>query len=230
MKDKLVKLTRDHGSQAADHGLALGKAALGFLAGPLGGLLASLIGDYVPTSRQRAMRKGLELLRDKVDDIKERVDEQLVNKEDFADLFSKYEALAAKTNREEKLRAGANILANALLPPTDPKRSPYEELERLMHCADTLTSGAIAVLGASIKVRPRRHASQGDTPFSFKELRQLLPNMEPQLIMGLAAELRGLNLLHITEGLIGSPSLENYQFRVTPLGSRFAERIIEGRM
>jgi hypothetical protein len=153
-----------------------------------------------------------------------------IEKEDFADLFNNFEALAAKTNREEKLRAAANILANALLPSGDPGKSPFGELEHLMHCADALSSGAVALLGASIQIRPPRHASRGDTPFSFSELRRKLPDLDPDLAFGLATELRSLNLLHITEGVISGTDFEAYQFRVTPLGSRFAERFVEGRM
>lgn len=196
----------------------------------VGGTIASLIEDYVPTAKEGAKRKALEHLVEKVADIDSRIVKDAINKDDFADLYFKFEALAAKTNREDKLRTAANIFANSLLPPTEPNRSPYEELEHLMHCADALTSGAIAVLGASIKVKPPRHASQGDTPFGFKELHHMLPNMDPQVVMGSIAELRGLHLLNVTEGLIQSPEFEAYQFRVTPLGSRFADRFIEGRM
>ena len=99
-----------------------------------------------------------------------------------------------------------------------------------MHCADALSSGAIALLGASIQIRAPNHASHADMPFNFPELMHKLSGHDPDLIFGLATELRSLNLLHITEGIIGAPDFEAYQFRVTPLGSRFAERFIEGRM
>lgn len=222
MKDKLKRVARDHGVPAV-------KAAVNAIP-YVGGTIASLIDDYVPTAKQEAKRKAFDHLANKVADLESRVVEDAINKEDFADLYFKFEALAAKTNREDKLRTGANILANSLLPPTEPNRSPYEELEHLMHCADALTSGAIAVLGASIKVRPPRHASQGDTPFGFKELHRLVPDLDAQVLMSLIAELRGFHLLNVTEGLIQSPEFEAYQFRVTPLGSRFADRFIEGRM
>ena len=218
MKDKLKEV-------AKTHSLPVTKAAINAIPW-VGGSIASLIDDYVPTAKEEAKRKALEHLAEKV----ARIVKDAINKEDFADLYFKFEALAAKTNREDKLRTAANILANSLLPPTESNRSPYEELEHLMHCADALTSGAIAVLGASRKVRPPRHASQGDTPFGFKELHRLVPGMDSQVIMGAIAELRGLHLLNVTEGLIQSPEFEAYQFRVTPLGSRFAERFIEGKM
>jgi hypothetical protein len=216
-------------SKPSDHAIAILKAVLNVMP-YAGGPLASLVGDYVPTSKQRAMELGFELLTDKVADIDSRIDEKEIDKEAFADLYVKFEDVAAKTNREDKLRAAANILANSLLPQSDPARSPYEELEHFMHCADALSSGAIAVLGASIQIKQAQHAGHGDTSFSFSELRRKLPGLDPHLILGLAAELRGWNLLYGTEGLIQTPEFDAYQLRVTPLGSRFAERFIEGRM
>jgi len=217
-----------------DHALAIVKAALSLDPYGVGGSIASLISDYVPNSRQKALEKAVELLIQKVADIESRIDAEAINKEDFADLFGKFTALAAKTNREVKLRAAANILANALLPPSDSNRSHYGELEHLMHCADTLSSGAIALLGASIQVagqiREPRPINRSAALFHFSEIRQKLPDLDPQLVLGFAAELRSLNLLHITEGAIPGPDLQHYSFRVTPLGFRFAERFIEGRM
>jgi hypothetical protein len=98
-----------------------------------------------------------------------------------------------------------------------------------MHCVDALSIGAIQVLGASMQIGKARHATAGDTPFHFRQLHGKLPDFDPDLIAGLASELRALNLLHITEGIVGKRDYENYQYRVTPKGSRFAERFIEGR-
>jgi hypothetical protein len=215
-------------STATDHALAVIKAALNLAPG--GGALASLIGDFVPSSRQRVLEKAADLLAERIDGIGSRIENETIDREDFADLFGKFQALAGKTNRELKLRAAANILANALLPPGDPSKSPFDELEHLMHCADALSSGAIAALGASIQIRAPRHASGGDASFNFDELKRKLPHLDPNLVLGLATELRSLNLLHITEGVITGRDYEGYLFQVTPLGSRFAKRFIEGEM
>jgi hypothetical protein len=213
----------------SDHALAVLKAALNLV--PVGGgSLASLLADYVPSSRQRAMEEAIDLFREKLEELGSRIKEEAVNREDFAGLFGKLQALAAKTNRELKLRAAANILANSLLPSHDPAKSPYEELEHLMHCADALSSGAIAALGAALQIRSPRHASGGDTPISFNELRQKMADYNADLILSLASELRSLNLMHVTEGAIPGSNFEHYAFRVTPMGSRFAERFIQGRM
>jgi len=199
----------------------------------IGGSLASLINDCIARFQQEAMKKAAEFLRQKVAELENRIDTEAVNKDDFAELFGKYAALAATTGREDKLRAASNILANALLPPGDPNKSPFDELDHLMHCVGALSSGAIAALGASIQiadqVTPRPH-NRSAARFRFAEIRQKLPDVSPDLTVGLAAELRSLNLLHLTEGAIPAPDLGHYSISVTPLGFRFAERFIEGRM
>jgi hypothetical protein len=223
-----------------DHALAVVKAALNLDPFGVGGAISSLIGDYVPTSQQRSLEEAKKLFFQKVAEIKDRIDTKTLNKDDFAELFNKFEALAKKTNRDEKLRAAANILANALLPVGDPNKSSFTELDHLMHCVDALSSGAITVLGACILIvdqpktppgsREPRPVNRSAAKFRFPEIRQKLPDFTPHLILGLATELRSLNLLHITEGAIAAAALGHYLITVTPQGFLFAERFIEGRM
>lgn len=216
---------RDDALDRLDVALIPFKAALNMV--PLvGGSLATLIGDCMARFQQEAMKKAAEFLRQKVAELENRIDTELVNKDDFAELFGKYTALAATTGREDKLRTASNILANALLPPGDSNKSPFDELDHLMHCVGALSSGAIAFLGASIDAV----GQQGGRRFQFSEVKQKLPDPDPDVVFGLASELRSFNLLQITEGLIGGPNPENFGFQVTPVGMRFAERFIEGRM
>jgi hypothetical protein len=220
---------RDDALDRLDVALIPFKAALNMV--PIvGGPLASLIGDCMARFQHEAMKKAAEFLRQKVAELENRIDTEAVNKDDFAELFGKYAALAATTGREDKLRAASNILANALLPPGDPNKSPFAELDHLMHCVGALSSGAIAFLGASIEVVERQGGRPGDRRFQFSEVKQKLPDTDPDVVFGLASELRSFNLLQITEGLIGGPNPENSGFQVTPVGVRFAQRFIEGRM
>jgi hypothetical protein len=205
------------------------KAALNMV--PIvGGSLASLIADGMARFQQEAMKKAAEFLRQKVEALENRIDTDAVNKDDFAELFGKYAALAATTGREEKLRAASNILANALLPPGDPNKSPFDELDHLMHCVGALSSGAIAFLGASMEAVTQSAVKPNGRRFSFLDITFKLRGTDPDVVMGLASELRSFNLLHITEGLIGGHNPKNYGFEVTPVGERFARRFIEGRM
>jgi hypothetical protein len=48
--------------------------------------------------------------------------------------------------------------------------------------------------------------------------------------MSLVAELSGLNLLHVQEPPIVTPEYGKRLLELTPIGRRFAERFIEGRM
>jgi hypothetical protein len=87
-------------------------------------------------------------LKEKVAALGDRVDSEVVNKEEFTELLRSSMQVCARTSREEKLRAAANILANQLLCPGDEAKSPYEELDHLARCLEALSLGAIAVLGA----------------------------------------------------------------------------------
>jgi hypothetical protein len=135
--------------------------------------------------------------------------------------------IGERTHREEKLHAAANILANLLLRTGDPAKSSYEELDHLVRCVDALSIGAITVLGAA-----RRLADMPGTQgrINFDQLHPQFSEMEPSLLMSLASELNALNLLHITEPGIKMPDYGNYALALTPIGKRFVERFIEGRM
>ena len=70
----------------------------------------------------------------------------------------------------------------------------------------------------------------GDLRFTFPEVKQKLPDTDQAIVFGLASELRSFNLLQITEALVGGSNPENYGYQVTPVGLRFVQRFIEGRM
>jgi hypothetical protein len=210
-----------------DHSIAIVKAALNSVPIPGLGGIASLIDDYVPTSREKAINMAVMALQDSLQRLQSRIDEDLVKTEEFAELFNKFAALAEVTNRPEKLNAAANLLANSLLKTSDKAKSAFDELDHLMTCLDKLSIGAITLLGAAIAVRPPRHASGGDVTVRPRELAQALHTSNLDLIMGLASELRAMHLIQLREGSVGPPD-ETALIRVTPMGARFAERFIEG--
>ena len=70
-------------STPTDHALAVSKAALNAVP-IIGGSLASLLGDYVPTSRQQATEKAVELLAEKVAAIESRINPETIDREGFA--------------------------------------------------------------------------------------------------------------------------------------------------
>src|SRR6185312_7349915 len=104
LEDRTMKRT------PVDHGIILGKALISAIPA-VGGSLASLIGDYVPLSTQRSIEKATEFLRDQLERLRDRIDADAVDKDEFADLFKSYSAIVTRTARDEKLRAAASILA-----------------------------------------------------------------------------------------------------------------------
>lgn len=206
---------------AIDHALAICKAVLNSV--PIvGGPAASLISDYVRTSTQRSLEQATQMLIDKIHDLEQRIDTEAVNKEDFAELFNGLLRVSGRTNREHKLRTAANLTANVLLRDADKAKSPFNELDHLMHCVDALSIGAITVLGAARRLQRQQ--------FAFRDLALQLPNEDPELVRSLVSELQGWHLVHVLEGQITVADYSHISIRVTPLGMRFVRRFIEGEM
>jgi hypothetical protein len=131
-----------------------------------------------------------------------------------------------ETRRQEKIAAASNLLANALLHANDSAKCALEELHFLMHCVDVLSIGAINMLGA---VRSNRWPANYHNMDSFPVIRTKFPSLDQDMILGLISELRGLNLVHVTEGAISTPDFSHISLKLTPLGERFATRFIEGK-
>ncbi len=210
---------------ASDHGLATIKALLNAIP-TVGGPLASLIGDYVPTSTQRAIEKMVDLLSEKLASLEGRIDIEQVNKEEFSELFKSCYLVVIRSHRDEKLRAAAALLANILLRPGDPQKSSYEELDHFVRCLDALSIGAITVLGAARHIATTFPAG---TPgqFHFPQLAATFPRFEPSFLVSLATELQSLNLLQMQNGAIRLPDHGEALVQLTPIGRRFADRFID---
>lgn len=196
----------------------------------IGGSLASLVGDYVPQSTERSRDKALRFLETEVARLRERVDVNAVNKDEFAELFKACYFTIVRTHHEEKLRAAAAVIANILLREGDPEKLSYAELDHFTRCVDGLSIGAIRVLGHAydIATTHRRPAAEpGSVRLDFRDLRPKMPEIDPHFLMGLVGELNAQNLLH----LLGSPSVRtpeygNYPIELTPHGARFVERLL----
>jgi len=169
----------------------------------------------------------MELLGETLKTLEGRIDVDAVNKEDFSELFKSCYLIVVRSQREEKLRAAANLLANLLLKTSDPAKVSYEELDHLVRCLDALSIGAISVLGAARAIAISAPMG-GQGHFHFDQLRDAFPSYDVSLTMSLVSELRGLNLLHVQEAGIKMPDYGNYLLDLTPIGLRFVERFIEG--
>jgi hypothetical protein len=208
-----------------DHGRAAVKAIVNAI--PIvGGPVASLIDDYIPSWKDRNADEARRVLTERLVELGERIDNSVVKTDEFAELYCKWERVIRETRRQEKIAAACNLLANTLLQKNDSARRTDEELHFLLHCVDVLSIGAINMLGA---VRSNRHPANYHNMDSFPVIRKKFPSLDQDMVLGLLSELRGLNLVHVTEGVVSTPDYSHISVKLTPLGDRFATRFIEGK-
>lgn len=213
----------------SEHALLLSKAGISGIP-CIGGPIASLISDYVPTSTQKSVETAIELLKRKLERLEDRIDPNNVNKDEFAELFKSCYLTIVRTHQKSKLNAAAALISNILLKKGDSERLSYTELDHFVRCLDTLSIGAIEVLGHAFNISKK--TTKGKLSFNsirinFDELQNYMLDIEPSLLMGLVWELSSMNLLHFP----GAPAIKtknygNYSFELTPLGMRFVVRLL----
>ncbi len=214
----------------SDHAIAIIKAGVSAIP-YIGGSIASLIGDYVPSATQRSIETAIEMLKQKLDKLAGRIDADAVNKDEFAELFKSAYLSIVRTHQRQKLNAAASLLANILLRDGDPDKLSYTELDHFARCLEVLSVGAIEALGHSVdlarKSKPQEYMVQ-PFRFDFEQLQKRMPKTDAFLLMGLVGELNSANLIHLAGApTIATPAYANYPIQLTPLGVRFCERLLE---
>ncbi len=213
-----------------EHLTAFVKAALQFF--PLvGAPVSSLIGDYVDGHTQRSINEAVDVFHQRITELGDRVDSEFVLRDEVVEVFKSCYLTIIRTHNHDKLRAAANIVANALLKERDPDKLGYTELDHFTRCIENLSTGAIEVLSVCVRVA-RKEARVGEVPGSFvlnfDRLCTELASLEPPLLLGLVGELNVYNLLHL-RGFQGIRTSDygNYPIEVTPLALRFADRLLQ---
>ena len=105
--------------QASDHAISVFKAGLSAVP-VVGGAIASLIGDYVPSATERSIVLAIEELEQYVRSLGDRVNPDTVNKEQFSELFKSCYLVIIRTHQQEKRSAAVRLIANILLQEGDP--------------------------------------------------------------------------------------------------------------
>lgn len=213
-----------------EHALAIVKA--GINAVPLvGGPIASLIGDYIPTATQQTIENTLKNVSYRVEALGNRIDPNAVNKDEFAELFKSAYLVIMRTHNEAKLKGAANLIVNILLRPGDTEKLSYTELDHYARCLDQLSAGAVQVLAHAVSLAEQNEpgrVAERSVRINFENLQVRAGDMSPSLLMGLVGELDSCNLIH-RAGVpsVRTPDYGNYALEVTPLGARFARRLLE---
>jgi len=207
----------------------VGKVFLGSVI-PGGGALAELIAAALPNTTERSLRAVMESLQGQCDYLRDRVDYELVDREQFAELFKTMVATATRTHHEEKLRAAASIVGNSLLKPGDPAKQSYEELDHFGRCVDRLSIGAIITLGACRQLNDGVSFGMANG-FHVSALHGRLRSAhdwDVSFVETLVAELQSFNLVEVQNPAIRTQEGGQGLVKLTPVGSRFIDHI-EGK-
>ena len=213
----------------SEHTLSLFKA--GVSAVPVvGGSIASLIGDYIPSATEKSINKAIELLEKRLRELENRLDPSNVNKDQFAELFKSSYLSIVRSHNEKKIMAATNLIANILLVKSDNEKLSYTELDHFARCVENLSSGAIEVLSVAVRMAEKDRKVVLETSgyrMNFSDLRNMFSDISPSLLMGLIGELDSANLLHRK----GTPTIiageySNYPIELTPIGERFVKYIL----
>ena len=215
-----------------EHALALFKAGISTVPW-IGGAIASLIADYIPSSTQRSIETAIELLKHKLEQREDRIDLNDINKDEFAELFKSCYLTIVRTHQRSKLNAATSLISNILLKKGDPEKLSYTEIDHFVRCLDSLSIGAIQVLGHAVEIARQAAGENIESQsirMDFGQLQSKMPDTEPSLLMGLIRELDSMNLLHFP----GPPAIRtrdysNYSFELTPIGARFVLRLLKDR-
>ncbi|RYZ79599.1 MAG: hypothetical protein EOP06_26890 [Proteobacteria bacterium] len=123
---------------------------------PIGGAFASLMNDYIPSTRTLRLENFAQQVAGDIHALANRVDENYVRTDEFAFIFESCFRGAAENYQQEKLRAFRNILVNSLI------RTDYsgEEREYFIHMVNTLSVLHIQVIRKALAC-PGEYDSEG---------------------------------------------------------------------
>jgi hypothetical protein len=118
-----------------------------------------------------------------------------------------------------------------LLKEGDPEKLDYTELDHYVRCLEFISVGAVEVLAHAIAIASRTEPENLDSRsirLDFGVLQKRLPSISSSLLMGLLGDLDTMNLIHrLGVPAISTPDYGNYPLELTPLGAKFARRILE---
>lgn len=144
------------GSSVAEHILNVFKAGLGAV--PFGGGLASLLSDYIPSSRFRRLEDFAAKVAEDLKRLEDRVRVEYLHTDEFAFIFEKCFRGTAENYQKERLEAFRGILVNSALS-TD---LATEEQEFFLNLVNNLSVVHIRVL--SFMAKPKEYLAAADIP------------------------------------------------------------------
>ena len=213
-----------------DHAIAAIKASAAAVP-VIGGTIASLIDDYIPTEKHRFIQSMVGLLNTRLKELEARIDPAAVNTGKFTSFVEKCYLSIVQAQDDDKLAATVTLMSNILLKHDDSEKLRYTELDHFARCLANLSIGALNILGhvvAIAELQERRRCASQSVRLSFVDVHRRLGDMSPDLLMGLLEELNSYHLVHFP----GAPSVRlkdyaNYPVELPLMGTRFVEHVLK---
>lgn len=207
----------------AEHILNILKA--GLATAPFCGGIASLMTDYIPSTKQKRLEHFAETLAKDLDSLKEKVVEDKILTDEFAFLFEKCFRGVAENYQAEKLEAFRAVLLNAAVG----ANIGEEEREYFLNLVGTLSVLHIRILrfmARPVEYLEAHNISQQYIRGGFDQFFPVaIPGVNPEVIKSAFGDLYQYGLINTDKGIFttmtSGQGLQLLGDRVSDLGKRF---------
>jgi hypothetical protein len=199
---------------AGEHIMNLFKAVLSTT--PIGGLIASLMSDYIPSSKQLRMETFVNEAAEALETLQDQIDVNRIHTDHYAYIFEQCLRGAAQYPQQEKLDCYKAILINA----AKPSDNTDDQQDYFLNLVNTLAPVHIRLLGAlyaAMKI-PQNGPETGRT------IRSMMGSVDGDIIMSAAAELYQLQFTNTQPSSMPiTADLSRAGGRLTPIARKFVE-------
>ncbi len=196
-----------------------------------GGIISSLIGDYIPKSREKKTLEFLEKVAEGLESLKSRVDEEYVKSDEFGYLFQKAWRAAVEQYSEEKIEGFRAILLNSVTG----KQATPEERELFINILNDLTGyhfELLTVLKNPVdwNVRHGMRVEPASMIISFNQIfRKCFTGWDDERIAIIVDDLNNKKLISLSserlKTTLSGGGIEKLNNKLTPFGRRFIEYV-----
>jgi hypothetical protein len=211
------------GRGVSEHVLNIVKASLS--AAPFAGAIASLMADYIPSSRMKRIEEFAKAIAEDLQRLSSDVREDYLLTDDFAFMFEKCFRGVAENPQREKIEAFRGILVNSAIRGA----LSEEEKEYFVNLASSLAVLHVRIL--KFMAFPERYLEEAGIPFDairggFGDfLPVAIPGVNVQVIRSAFGELFRFGMISTDQSIFGTMTagggLDLLRGRVTELGMRF---------
>lgn len=196
-----------------------------------GGVISSLLSDYIPKSREKKTIEFLSKLAEGLEILKDQVNNEYVKSEEFGYLFQEAWKAAIEQYQEEKIEGFRSILLSAAIG----KQATAEERELFINILNGLTGYHFKLLAVlknpvSWNVEHGMKVKSASLIISFNQIfKQCFPDWNDERIAIIVDDLNRKKLIFLSSerlqtGLSGG-GIEKLNNTLTPFGLRFIEYV-----